>query len=139
MTYTSRCRVTRRDRMRKPLVVTAGGGETLSVMGCGVSFVCRGDQTEGAWSLLETVLPRDHGPPPHEHPWDECYYVVKGEVRFSLDGREHLLGEGDFVYAPAGALHGFSGASESPARMLIFDAPAHSEGFFRDAAREVKE
>jgi hypothetical protein len=46
---------------------------------------------------------------------------------------------GDFIYAPAGTLHGFQGASSEPARVIIFDAPAHAESFFRDLEREVKE
>jgi uncharacterized RmlC-like cupin family protein len=49
------------------------------------------------------------------------------------------VGSGDFLYVPGGTVHGFRGASETPARMLIFDAPAHAEGFFRDVEREVTE
>jgi quercetin dioxygenase-like cupin family protein len=124
---------------KQSAVVPRGSVETLPVLGCPVSFLCRGEQTGGAWSLMETVLPKGGGPPPHHHPWDECYYVVEGRVRFQLDGREHLLGPGDFVYAPGGTLHAFAGDSEGPARLLVFDAPAHTEGFFRDVYREVKE
>jgi quercetin dioxygenase-like cupin family protein len=124
---------------KQAVVVKAGGTETMHVMGCQLSFLCRSQQTDHAWSLMETVLPKDMGPPPHDHPWDECYYVVEGQVRFSLEGREQLIGAGDFVYAPRGTLHGFRGDSEKPARMLVFDAPAHTEGFFRDVEREVKE
>jgi quercetin dioxygenase-like cupin family protein len=128
------------DNVKKqPIVVTAGRAETLNVMGGQVSLLCRGEATDRAWCLMEAVLPKDQGPPPHEHPWDECYYVVEGRVRFSLDGCEHLLGAGDFAYAPAGTPHGFSGDSEHAAHMLIFDAPAHAEGFFREVEREVKE
>jgi hypothetical protein len=36
-------------------------------------------------------------------------------------------------------VHGFSGASDHPARMLILDVPAHPEGFFRDVEREVRD
>ena len=47
-------------------------GESLTVMGAGVKFLCTGDKTDGAWSLMEVALPRDAGPPPHFHPWDEA-------------------------------------------------------------------
>jgi quercetin dioxygenase-like cupin family protein len=124
---------------KQPAVVTHNSTEKLNVTGAEVRFLCRGEQTGAAWSLMETVLPRYAGPPPHHHPWDECYYVVEGRVRFHLDGRDVLVGAGDFVYAPGGTLHGFAGDSDSPARMLVFDAPAHTEGFFRDTDREVKE
>jgi quercetin dioxygenase-like cupin family protein len=124
---------------KQPSVVTRDSGEKLHVIGGVVSFLCRSEQTESAWSLMETVLPKDAGPPPHHHPWDECYYVVEGRVRFHLDGRDLVVGAGDFIYAPGGTVHGFAGDSESPARLLVFDAPAHTEGFFEDTDREVKE
>lgn len=123
---------------KQTLFVRRGEAETLHVMGAEVRFLCEADKTDRAWSLMEVVLPRLSGPPPHHHPWDEAYYVVEGEVSFSLDGTEKLFRAGDFIYAPGGKLHGFQGASEKPARMIIFDAPAHAESFFRDVDREVK-
>lgn len=125
--------------MAKQLVVMKQGeGERLAVMGAEVKFLCAADRTDRAWSLMEVVLPADAGPPPHHHPWDEAYYVVEGEVRFTLDGREQLVRGGDFLYAPGGTVHGFKGASGQPARLLIFDAPAHAESFFREVDQEVK-
>jgi quercetin dioxygenase-like cupin family protein len=123
---------------RQLLTMKRGEGETLSVMGADVKFLCTADRTEHAWSLMEVTLPPDAGPPPHTHPWDEAYYVLEGEVRFFLDGKEQLVRGGDFIYAPGGTLHGFQGASASPARLLIFDAPAHAESFFREVEQEVK-
>lgn len=124
---------------KQMVVVKRGEGEALRVMGADVRFLCAADKTDKAWSLMEVVLPKHSGPPPHDHPWDEAYYVVEGEVRFFLGGQERLVKAGDFIYAPGGTLHGFHGDSERPARMLIFDAPAHAEGFFRDVEREVRE
>jgi quercetin dioxygenase-like cupin family protein len=124
---------------KQTVVVKRGEAEELSVMGAAVRFLCGGEKTGSAWSLMEVEVPERSGPPPHDHPWDEAYYVVEGEVRFSLEGREQLVKAGEFVYAPGGTLHGFQGASQRPARVIIFDAPAHAESFFRDAAREVKE
>ena len=48
-------------------------------------------------------------------------------------------GAGDFVYMPGGVAHGFRGARLRPARVLIFDAPAHAGAFFKRVDREVKE
>jgi quercetin dioxygenase-like cupin family protein len=124
---------------KQSVVVKHGEAEELSVMGAAVRFLCAADQTENAWSLMEVELPERAGPLPHEHPWDEAYYIVAGEVRFTLGGREQLVKAGDFVYAPGGTVHGFQGASARPARLVIFDAPAHAESFFREVDREAKE
>jgi quercetin dioxygenase-like cupin family protein len=120
------------------VVMKQGEGETLSVLGAQVKFLCPGDKTDHAWSLMEVVLPMHAGPPPHDHAWDEAYYVTHGQVRFHVAGQEQLIKAGEFLYAPGGTLHGFEGASEEPAHMLIIDAPAHAETFFRDVDREVK-
>lgn len=126
--------------MAKQTVVTKQGeAETLTVMGAAVRFLCNAEKTDHAWSLMEVELPERAGPPPHNHPWDEAYYIVEGEVRFQLDGRDQLFKAGDFIYAPGGTVHGFQGASSRPARVIIFDAPAHAESFFREVDREVKE
>jgi quercetin dioxygenase-like cupin family protein len=124
---------------KQSVVVRQGEGEALSVMGAAVRFLCPADKTGQSWSMMEVTLPRHAGPPAHEHPWDEAYYVVAGEVRFALNGREVMTKAGDFLYAPGGTPHAFQGASEEPARVLIFDAPAHAESFFREVDREVKE
>ena len=121
------------------IVVRSGQSQELRVMGAQVRFLCEAQDTGKAWSLMEVQLPKDSGPPPHMHDWDEAYYVSEGEVRFFLAGDTHTVRAGDFVYAPGGTLHGFSGVSESPARLLIFDAPAHAGAFFREVDREVKE
>lgn len=111
----------------------------LAVLGVAVRFLCRAEDTGHVWSLMETLIPLDAGPPPHHHPWDEAYFVTAGEVEFEIDGRRERVCAGDFVYAPGGTVHAFHGVSAIPARMLIFDAPAHAEAFFKDVAREVTE
>ena len=123
---------------KQAFVTTRTAAEALKVMGADVTFLCPAERTGQAWSMMEVALPRHAGPPPHHHPWDEAYYVVEGAVDFSLDGAQRQVGAGEFVYAPGGTVHGFSGASDPPARVLIFDAPAHSEAFFREVDREVK-
>ncbi len=115
-----------------------GDGESMSVMGAQVRFLCTADKTDRAWSLMEVVVPKGYGPPAHRHPWDEAYYVVEGAVRFAIAGEERIARAGDFIYAPGDTPHGFQGSSEQAARMLIFDAPAHAEAFFRDVEREVQ-
>lgn len=121
------------------LAVRTGEGEALSVLGTNVRFLCEGEQTGHRFSVMEVTLPKDQGPPPHDHPWDEAYYVLEGEVLFQIDNRTESYRAGDFIYTPGGGLHGFKGASEEPARVLVLDAPATAGKFFRDVAREVKD
>jgi quercetin dioxygenase-like cupin family protein len=121
------------------IVRKRGEVPVLRVMGSEIKFLCEGEITKKAWSLTECAAPRDVGPPAHHHAWDEAYYVLEGEVRFTVDGHDLVLRAGEFVHIPGGTVHGFKGASDATARMLIFDTPAHAEGFFREVEREVRE
>jgi mannose-6-phosphate isomerase-like protein (cupin superfamily) len=123
---------------KQAMTVKSGEGEKLDVMGATLRLLCPGDRTDRTWSLMEAVLPLDAGPPPHDHPWDEAYFIVSGEVRFQIDGKTQLVKAGDFIYAPGGTLHAFQGASAEPARILVFDSPAHSEQFFRELGEKVE-
>lgn len=120
-------------------IVRRGEGETLNVLGVTVRFICRAEDTHHAWSLMDNLIPRDAGPPPHSHPWDEAYFVTAGEVEFQIGDRTERVAAGDFVYAPGGTVHAFRGVSDTPAHLLIFDAPAHAEAFFKEVDREVTE
>lgn len=122
---------------KEATIVKQGEGEALPVLGCQVRFLLEAAKTDKAFSLMEVELPKDQGPPPHDHPWDEAYYIIDGDVSFMVDGKEAVYTTGDFLYAPGGMLHSFRGAGDKPARVLVLDAPATAEGFFKDAAKEV--
>jgi len=122
-----------------PTIVKSQDVPPLHVLGTQVRFLCEADATRGAWSLMQVTLPQGAGPPPHTHAWDEAYFVIEGQVQFSVAGERFTATAGDFVYTPGGVAHGFSGEGPQPARVLIFDAPAHAGAFFRRVDREVKE
>src|SRR6059058_3898365 len=119
------------------VTVRRGEGEVMTVLGADVRFLLQAEKTGHSFSLMEVELPKDQGPPPHDHPWDEAYYILDGDVWFLVDDIEQVYSTGDFIYAPGGTLHSFRGAGDKPARVLVMDAPATAEGFFREANREI--
>jgi len=120
------------------IIIKPGEGNTLNVLGMPLRFLCDAEDTQGVWSLMEEEIPLDHGPPPHRHDWDEAYYVIDGALNFEMDGKSVRVGPREFAYFPRNTVHAFKGASPSPARVLIFAAPAHSSAFFLDVNREVR-
>jgi quercetin dioxygenase-like cupin family protein len=121
------------------MIVKSQDVQPLHVLGTQVRFLCEGHSTRNAWSLMEVTLPQDAGPPPHTHEWDEAYFITDGDVAFCVGEQRFTATAGDFVYTPGGVAHGFRGASARPARVLIFDAPAHAGTFFKRVDREVKD
>jgi quercetin dioxygenase-like cupin family protein len=73
---------------------------------------------------------------PHDHPLEESYYVLEGEVEFVADGQSHLLGPGDVAWAGVGCVHAFYNRADGRVRWLETQAPlppaAHSYRFDRD-------
>lgn len=129
------------DRMvkRPVLHVRAPDAPTLQVLGAGVRFVCEKEDTDGRFSVMVNDLPFGAGPPPHHHDWDEGYFIIEGAVDFTLDGQAFHAAAGDFLLAPAGTVHTFSGAwRDGVIRLLVIDAPAHAAGFFRAVDDRVK-
>ena len=118
--------------------VRAGERASLNVLGMPLRFLCDARETGGAWSLFEEDVPLGMGPPSHRHDWDEAYYVLDGEVDFEIDGELVKTKAGDFNYLPRNTLHSFKGASSSPARVLIFAAPAHASDFFEEVNDQVR-
>ena len=50
--------------------------EELNIVGEYVTVLASGEETEGYEIFLQRG-PEGSGPPPHSHPWDESFYVVK--------------------------------------------------------------
>ena len=119
------------------ITMRASEGDKFNVLGMPLRFLCDGPDTGGAWSLMEEEIPEGHGPPPHRHDWDEAYYVLSGTLDFVIDGKQMRFDAGDFTYLPRKKVHAFKGASVTPARVLIFAAPAHASDFFKELNREV--
>jgi quercetin dioxygenase-like cupin family protein len=119
-------------------IVKAGERAPLNVLGMPLRFLCDSRETGGVWSLFEEEVPLGLGPPPHRHDWDEAYYVLEGELDFHIDGEQVKSSAGDFNYLPRNTVHGFRGASQAPARVLIFAAPAHASEFFEEVNSEVR-
>jgi quercetin dioxygenase-like cupin family protein len=76
------------------------------------------------------------GPGFHDHPLEETYLILDGEVEAWFDGQEYLLEAGDVAFAGVGAVHAFNNATQTTVRWLETQAPGpparHSYRFARD-------
>jgi mannose-6-phosphate isomerase-like protein (cupin superfamily) len=110
----------------KATVLEAGEGKLFSARGSAMFFKATRASTNGAFSLMERTLPPGgRKPPPHVHTnCEEAFYVLDGEVEFTL-GNETIIGRRDtFVLVPGGVAHTFGNTGAVPARLLVLHAPA---------------
>lgn len=60
---------------------------------------------------------------PHDHTFEESYYVVKGLVRATADGRTYDLGPGDVIWTGVGCIHSFENVGAELVRWIETQAP----------------
>jgi quercetin dioxygenase-like cupin family protein len=116
----------------------AGAGKTYSAVGDKYVMLATGEQTNGAYMLAEATVPPGGGPPPHYHTREEeSFYVLEGEMTFTVGDRTITGRPGDFVQIPRGTPHAFKNETSAPARMLIQCVPAGFETFMAKFAVEL--
>ncbi len=89
---------------------------------------------------LHTMFMVDYQPGavahPHDHPFEESYYMLEGEVDVVADGDRHTLRRGDVFWTGTGCVHAFYETQGRRVRWLETSAPAppprHSYRFDRD-------
>lgn len=115
-----------------------GQGPAFSAVGDVYRFLATGAQTGGAYALCEACVPPGGGPPPHIHRReDEAFFILEGEITFTLDGRKVVAKPGAFVQGPRGIPHAFKNEGAVPARMLILVTPPGFEKFMAEFAQPV--
>jgi quercetin dioxygenase-like cupin family protein len=121
-------------------ILATAEGRSIWVIGDRYTIKCDGNDTSGAFALVEAVVPPGSGPPPHIHSREnEAFYILEGELQFHADGRSFTATAGAWVTLAKGSLHHFKNTGPKPARMLIMVTPAGLENFFLEVGREAIE
>lgn len=116
-----------------PIITAAGTGTTWNVVGDRVICKISGEQTNGAYAVIEEISPPRSGPPLHLHrSTDEIFYVVEGEFEVVCGERTFSAPQGTVFAVPKGVPHSFRNISSANSRMLVTIVPAGFEKFFAE-------
>lgn len=122
--------------MPKAFVVTPDRApRPLKIVGENVTVLASGAQT-GGYEIFRQVGADGSGPPPHNHPWDESFYVVKGEIAFGIEEKEMVARPGTLVHLPAGTMHWFR-FGEGGGEMISMTSREAASRMFTDLDREI--
>jgi quercetin dioxygenase-like cupin family protein len=122
--------------MAAPFVVTpASAPIPLKLVGEQITVLASAAQT-GSYEIFLQRGPENSGPPPHSHPWDESFYVIKGEIAFGIDGGETTAMPGTLVHLPAGTTHWFR-FGEGGGEMISMTSREGASQLFTDIDREI--
>jgi quercetin dioxygenase-like cupin family protein len=122
--------------MPQPFVVVSDrASRPLHVVGEKIVVLASGAQT-GGYEIFLQVGPEGSGPPPHNHPWDESFYVVKGEIAFGIGESEMVASPGTLVHLPAGTTHWFR-FGQGGGEMISMTSREGASRMFTDFDREI--
>jgi mannose-6-phosphate isomerase-like protein (cupin superfamily) len=103
-------------------------GEQIAVVACAADT--------GGLELFHQIGQAGQGPPPHAHPWDETFLVVRGEVEIGVGAASALCGPGGIAHVPAGTFHWFRFASDG--EMVTASSRAGASAFFAEIDRATQ-
>lgn len=109
-------------------VVTSGSGTALWIFQDLIELKILGEETGGAYSLLEDWPAPTYAPLLHVHTAeDEVVHILDGDFVLATEAGERELSVGDVVRVPKGTPHAFRNVGERSGHRLVLFAPAGPE------------
>lgn len=107
--------------------------------GKATTFKITGATSGGRFGLFEHYMPPGSGgASPHFHKeMIESFYVLEGEVRFTIEDTVQVATKGDVLYVPQNVPHGFKVSEHMPARLLMMFCPALDREKYFEALEEL--
>lgn len=94
-------------------------------------FLQTSETTEKSCALIEAVYEQGAHFPLHVHTKEnEVFYVIKGNIAFTLDRQIINVTKGNSIFLPKNIKHGFTIISKI-AKVLIIIEPAGLENYFK--------
>ena len=109
--------------------------QPLQVVGEQVSVLASGAETHG-YEVFVQEGAEGSGPPPHHHPWDETFYVLRGQIEFGMADQQVTGVPGTLVHVPAGTTHWFRFATGG-GNMITLTSRLGASKLFADIDREI--
>lgn len=119
----------------------SAGRDTALVVYSGISVKLLIDPVFGADHVTMFTVDYELGgaAQAHDHPFEEAYVFLAGEVEGEFDGQHHVFRPGDVAFAGVGCVHGFYNTGSERVRWLETQAPQpptrHSYRWVRDWER----
>ena len=126
------------DRQNQAMLAVSASMRTALLVYSGITVKMMIDGELGA--QLSTMFMVQYEPDGiagrHDHPFEETYLILEGEVDAQFDGQTYRLTPGDVAWAGVGCIHGFTNPGPGIVRWLETQAPQpparHSYRFARD-------
>ncbi|MDK1287761.1 cupin domain-containing protein [Pseudoalteromonas umbrosa] len=115
-------------------------GHYLASAGNLYRIMIGGEQTEGQFSLIESLIQPGQGGPFHTHANEqESFLVISGTLTFFDAQRSYQATPGTFILCPAGIMRGFRNETKEEVKVLILYTPAGIENMIKMEGKELEQ
>lgn len=122
---------------KEPLIIKSEDYRTgLKVIDTKVTVLARVNDTNGQEFTYQSG-PEGAGPAPHSHDWDESFFVIKGAVEVTANGKTEICEPGTLAYVPGGIVHSFSFGPDGGEMLEITGNGSKAVQMFTDLSKEV--
>ena len=115
--------------------------ETIRVGPLAVHFLLTAKDSNGSLAMFELMVRSGVGvpAPAHSHAhYEETIYGLEGEMVWTVDGEEIVLGPGQAMTIPRGVVHRFDNRSDKDTKCLCVISPAEiGPEYFREVGAEL--
>jgi len=106
-----------------------------------IRFLLTGDNSTSSIAAFEMTVPGAHRLPApahsHDH-YEETIYGIDGALTWTVDGKQIVVGPGQALCIPRGAIHRFENNGTQDAKALCVITPAAiGPQYFREAAEVI--
>ena len=125
----------------KPKLITFHSGEPAEQAhdGGAVRFLVSGEDTQGAWSLVQVTEKPGYHTNVHRHNrTDEAFYILEGVLTVKINDKTADYPAGSYVLIPRGTPHAQGNVGQVPVKFLLTMTPAGFEQSFRDRVELMK-
>ena len=106
-------------------------GKSYSVLGSILTIKITAEETNGAFSVVEGVYPRQVGPPLHVHDEeDEIFYILEGEFETQVGSDSYKVSAGAWLSLPRKIPHGYKCVGNSFGKVHVIITPGGFEKSF---------
>ena len=126
------------EKQLTPVILQNGQGRALWHFGALMNFKALTEETGGQYWAVEGLADKHMAVPLHAHTReDEVWYVLEGEIAFTLGDETIIGGPGTFVYIPRNTPHTFQVRSGT-ARWFGFGLSGNLDQWFFETGEPAK-
>ncbi len=97
-----------------------------------VTILTGSSETDGAFSLVKTLLRKGFEPPLHMHSReDESNFILEGEIVYTIGDKQFHAKTGDYVHLPKNIPHTFALISDTASTLMLMTPGGFEEMFIR--------